>query len=61
MIATTCFDMIINIYIYFSLGKYYLVDAGYTNMRGFLFPFRNVHYWLQDFQGVDTDFEEDLG
>ncbi|RWR90919.1 putative myb/SANT-like domain-containing protein [Cinnamomum micranthum f. kanehirae] len=33
-------------------GKYYLVDAGYTNMRGFLSPFRNVRYWLQDFQGV---------
>eukprot|EP00268_Persea_americana_P025067 TRINITY_DN2442_c0_g2_i1.p1 TRINITY_DN2442_c0_g2~~TRINITY_DN2442_c0_g2_i1.p1 ORF type:complete len:267 (-),score=43.65 TRINITY_DN2442_c0_g2_i1:1151-1951(-) len=33
-------------------GKYYLVDAGYTNMRGFLSPFRNVRYWLPDFQGV---------
>ena len=29
-----------------------MVDAGYTNMRGFLSPFRNVRYWLPDFQGV---------
>ena len=28
-----------------------MVDAGYTNMRGFLSPFRNVRYWLPDFQG----------
>ena len=48
MIATTGFDMIFNIYLYFSLGKYYLVDAGYTNMQGFLSSFRNVRYWLQD-------------
>ncbi|RWR86504.1 DDE_4 domain-containing protein [Cinnamomum micranthum f. kanehirae] len=33
-------------------GKYYLVDAGYTNMKGFLSPFRNVRYWLPDFQGI---------
>ena len=29
-----------------------MVDAGYTNMQGFLSPFRNVRYWLLDFQGV---------
>ena len=52
MIATTCFDVLFNICIYFSFGKYYLVDAGYTNIQGFLSPFRNVCYWLPDFQGV---------
>lgn len=41
-----------NICLEWSLGKYYLVDAGYTNIRGFLSPFRNVRYWLPDFQGV---------
>ena len=29
-----------------------MVDAGYTNMRGFLSPFQNVRYWLPDFQGI---------
>ncbi|KAK1258384.1 hypothetical protein QJS04_geneDACA007000 [Acorus gramineus] len=31
-------------------GKYYLVDAGYTNRRGFLAPYRNVRYWLGDYR-----------
>ncbi|KAK1279795.1 hypothetical protein QJS04_geneDACA021235 [Acorus gramineus] len=34
--------------------KYYLVDAGYTNKRGFLAPYRNVRYWLGDYRGRAT-------
>ncbi|XP_028108998.1 uncharacterized protein LOC114307790 [Camellia sinensis] len=30
-------------------GKYYLVDAGFTNMPGFLAPFRSQRYHLQEF------------
>ncbi|XP_028072571.1 uncharacterized protein LOC114274794 [Camellia sinensis] len=32
-------------------GKYYLVDAGFTNMPGFLTPFRSQRYHLQEFRG----------
>lgn len=32
-------------------GKYYIVDAGFTNMHGFLAPYRNVRNWLSDFPG----------
>ncbi|KAL5726030.1 hypothetical protein ACHQM5_009102 [Ranunculus cassubicifolius] len=31
-------------------GKYYVVDAGYPNMTGFLAPFRGVRYHLQDYR-----------
>ncbi|XP_060196833.1 uncharacterized protein LOC132626101 isoform X4 [Lycium barbarum] len=30
--------------------KYYLCDAAYPNTRGFLAPYRNVRYWLGDYQ-----------
>ncbi|KAL7190629.1 hypothetical protein ACSBR2_022835 [Camellia fascicularis] len=32
-------------------GKYYLVDIGFTNMPGFLVPFRSQRYHLQEFHG----------
>ncbi|XP_028092797.1 uncharacterized protein LOC114292987 [Camellia sinensis] len=32
-------------------GKYYLVDAGFINMSGFLAPFRFQRYHLQEFHG----------
>ncbi|XP_028100183.1 uncharacterized protein LOC114299606 [Camellia sinensis] len=32
-------------------GKYYLVDAGFTNMPGFLAQFRSQRYHLQKFRG----------
>ncbi|XP_060204178.1 uncharacterized protein LOC132632317 [Lycium barbarum] len=31
-------------------NKYYLCDAAYPNTRGFLAPYRNVRYWLGDYQ-----------
>lgn len=31
-------------------GKYYLVDAGYPQMRGFLKPYKGVRYHLPDFR-----------
>ena len=36
---------------YLHVGKYYLVDAGFTNMPGFLAPFRSQRYHLQEFHG----------
>ncbi|XP_028078485.1 uncharacterized protein LOC114280326 [Camellia sinensis] len=32
-------------------GKYYLVDAGFTNMTGFLAPYRSERYHLDQFHG----------
>ncbi|XP_020110917.1 uncharacterized protein LOC109725923 [Ananas comosus] len=32
------------------LGKYYLVDAGYPQIRGFLRPYKNQRYHLPDFR-----------
>ncbi|OMO59018.1 Harbinger transposase-derived nuclease [Corchorus capsularis] len=33
------------------IGKYYLVDSGYTNMPGFLSPYRGERYHLRDYRG----------
>ncbi|KAK2643595.1 hypothetical protein Ddye_025358, partial [Dipteronia dyeriana] len=30
--------------------KYYLVDASYKHTRGFMAPYRNTCYWLNDFR-----------
>ena len=34
---------------YFVIGKYYLVDAGYSTRPGFISPFRGVRYHLKEF------------
>ncbi|XP_057756108.1 uncharacterized protein LOC130975314 [Arachis stenosperma] len=43
------------------IGCYYLVDAGYTNGRGFLSPYRNVRYhvneWVQGHQAPQNCLE----
>lgn len=33
----------------FSIGKYYLVDAGYANSTSFLAPYRGVRYHLKEY------------
>ncbi|KAL4562191.1 hypothetical protein LXL04_034389 [Taraxacum kok-saghyz] len=33
-----------------SPDKYYLCDAAYSHIRGFMAPYRNVRYWLGDFR-----------
>ena len=33
---------------FIDIGKYYLVDAGYTNGEGFLAPFRSTRYHLKE-------------
>jgi hypothetical protein len=35
-----------------GVGKFYLVDSGYANRRGFLAPYRQTRYHLQDFQNA---------
>ena len=34
----------------FFVGEYYLVDAGYTNCKGFLAPFRGQRYHLNEWR-----------
>ncbi|XP_017983964.1 PREDICTED: uncharacterized protein LOC18612005 [Theobroma cacao] len=34
-------------------GKYYLVDAGYSNMEGFLSPYPGVRYHLHEYRGAN--------
>jgi hypothetical protein len=36
------------LYSYFNVGKYYLVDAGFPNVPGFLAPYRGTRYHLKD-------------
>ncbi|XP_058197654.1 uncharacterized protein LOC131313382 isoform X1 [Rhododendron vialii] len=38
------------------LNKYYLVDAGYTNMPGYLAPYRGRRYHRDEFNGHNTEF-----
>jgi hypothetical protein len=34
------------------VGKFYLVDLGYANRKGFLSPYRQTRYHIQDFQNA---------
>lgn len=34
-----------------NIGKYYPVDAGYPNTKGYLGPYKNCKYHLQDHRG----------
>ncbi|KAI8559019.1 hypothetical protein RHMOL_Rhmol04G0141800 [Rhododendron molle] len=38
------------------LGKYYVVDSGYTNMPGYLAPYRDNRYHRDQWNGVNTVF-----
>ena len=35
---------------FICVGKYYLVDAGYPQMKGYLGPYKGERYHLPDFQ-----------
>ena len=37
----------------FLVGRYYLADAGYTDMPGYMTLFRNTRYNINDFRGVE--------
>ena len=39
----------------YCAGRYYLVDAGYALETGYMAPFKNTRYHLDDFMGVDMD------
>jgi hypothetical protein len=38
------------IYLFFCLGKYYLIDAGYPLRIGYLTPYKGEKYHLPDFR-----------
>lgn len=38
---------------HYVLGKYYLVDSGYSNMVGFLAPYQGVRYHLHEYRGAN--------
>ena len=37
----------------FLVGRYYLADVGYMDMPGYMTPFRNTRYHMNDFRGVE--------
>ena len=39
---------------YLFIGKYYLVDAGYTNGPGFLAPYHSTYYHLNEWLRCDN-------
>ncbi|KAH7846085.1 hypothetical protein Vadar_009552 [Vaccinium darrowii] len=41
---------------YPPINKYYVVDAGYTNMLGYLAPYRGRRYHKDEFNGTNTVF-----
>jgi hypothetical protein len=43
---------IVNLQVLHAVGKYYLVDSGYANRYGFLSPYRQAKYHIQDFQNA---------
>ncbi|XP_068638499.1 protein ALP1-like [Aristolochia californica] len=46
--------------LYVPEGKYYLVDAGYANLPGFLAPYRGTRYHLQEFVNNTPTGEREL-
>jgi hypothetical protein len=42
------------------LGKFYLVDAGYTTMPGFISPYRGVRYHLKEIEGLRPENPREL-
>ena len=37
------------------VGRYYLVDAGYAQEYGYMGPYKNTRYHLDDFRGLDLE------
>ncbi|XP_066333834.1 uncharacterized protein [Miscanthus floridulus] len=39
-------------------GRYYLADEGYMESQGYMTPFRNTRYHMNDFRGVELEMLE---
>ena len=35
------------------IDRYYLADAGYKEMEGYMTPYKNTRYHINDFRGID--------
>ena len=35
------------------IGRYYLADVGYKEMEGYMTPYKNTRYHINDFRGID--------
>lgn len=46
--------------LYYAIGKFYLVDAGYANAPGFLAPYRGVRYRLSEHRGRNPQNAKEL-
>jgi hypothetical protein len=42
----------IEVQIYVCAGKYYLVDSGYPNRKGYLAPYKGQKYHISEWQNV---------
>jgi hypothetical protein len=42
----------IEVQICFGAGKYYLVDSGYPNRKGYLAPYKDHRYYTSEWQNV---------
>jgi hypothetical protein len=52
LISTFPFLMLIScLTITLCVGKYYLIDSGYPNRKGFLAPYKGQRYHVPEFQG----------
>ncbi|KAL5580045.1 hypothetical protein UlMin_012487 [Ulmus minor] len=49
-----------NIFVVSVTEKYFLVDAGYANRRGFLSPYRGTNYHLRDWRRLGRDRKKEL-
>ena len=49
-----------NIFVVSVTEKYFLVDSGYANRRGFLAPFRGTNYHLRDRRRLGGDRKKEL-
>ena len=49
-----------NIFVVSFTEKYFLVDAGYANRRGFLSPYRGTNYHLRDRTRLGGDRKKEL-
>lgn len=49
-ILTSVLEEMKNVFPHPPKGKYYLVDAGYPNMKGYLSPYKGERYHIPDFR-----------
>ena len=54
------FTIRVNTFVFSIAGKYYLVDSGYANRRGYLAPYYDINYHLCDRRRVGRDHKKKI-